>query len=115
MSWIKVEKQTAHKTEIIRIANSLQISTREAFGACVIFWLWADGETEDGYLPGCTNQVVDRVVGLEGFAEALIVVRWLEQDTSGLLIPNFTRHNGESAKKRAMAAERQRRWRDKNG
>ena len=115
MSWIKVEKQTVHKTEIIRIADSLRVSTREAFGACVLFWMWADGETEDGYLSGCTKQVIDRVVNLDGFADAILAVHWLEQDANGLLIPNFTRHNGESAKKRAMAAERQRRWRDKNG
>lgn len=42
------------------------------------------------------------------------MVGWLKYDaeTETIHIPNFTRHNGESAKKRALNTERQARWRN---
>jgi hypothetical protein len=37
----------------------------------------------------------------------MVVVRWLEVSDKGISFPRFDRHNGESAKKRALTARRQ--------
>jgi hypothetical protein len=50
-------------------------------------------------------------VRLEGFAASLEKVGWLTIDENGISVPKFDRHNGESAKKRALKTERQARWR----
>jgi hypothetical protein len=57
-----------------------------------------------------TKKLLDRVVACDGFATALLDERvgWLEEDENGnLRLPNFDRHNGKGAKKRATDAERQ--------
>jgi len=56
---------------------------------------------------------VDRVAGKSGFALAIQKAGWLTIDERGLTIPNFSRHNGDSAKKRCQKSERQSRWRNK--
>lgn len=105
MDWIKVEKGTETKTEVIRIAEIMQVHRYEAFGMCVVFFGWADGATHDGFIPGCTPQTVNAVIR-QGFAEAMQSVGWLTFDARGAFIPNFDLHNGNSAKKRAMANRR---------
>lgn len=112
-NWIKVSKPLHRKRRLMRLAALLGMSEDEAVGACVRFWAWADDETDDGHLPGCTRDMVDRVMHRPGFAAAMIepVVGWLLEDELGLIIPNFCRHQGESAKKRALKAESQANWR----
>lgn len=111
MDWIKLEKQTPKKGEVVRIAARLGISRDSAFAKCVEFWMWADGETRDGVLDSYTREMVDLVVDCKGFAEALIAVDWLRADDRGLIIPNFERHMSDSAKKRALKARRMSRYR----
>ena len=113
MSWIKVETNTATKAEVLRIAASLGANRHEALGLCVAFWAWADGETDDGFLAGCTPELVDAVIGRPGFCRAMIAAGWLLEDSGGLLVPFYARHQGKSAKARALAAERQARQRAK--
>lgn len=114
LAWIKVDSQTARKSEVVRLARHLNVNRHEALGLCVAFWGWADGESDDGYLPGCTTEMIDEIMGHPGFAKALQKVGWLVGDKEGLFIPNFDRHNGESAKKRALATRRKDRWRSRN-
>lgn len=102
--------------EVRRLARRLKIRRAEALGLCVIFWLWADSETDDGLLPDCTPELVDDVVGHAGFAEAMIDdAKWLSWDGERLVVPNFERHMSESTKRRTLKAERQRRWRASKG
>ncbi len=117
MEWIPFEKQTAHKQELLRLGELLGFDRRQAIGICIEFWCWADGETDDGVLPGCTFGIVDRVVGHNGFADAMVQIGWLVKDPTGkgLIVPNFERHMGESAKRRSLASRRQDKWRRKQG
>jgi hypothetical protein len=113
-NWIKVEKSTHTKPEILRLARLLGVSKNEAFALVVRFWAWADEVTVDGRVDAVVSTDVDNLVDHAGFAEALEQVGWLNfNDERELLeIPNFERHNGASAKKRAEKAERQRKWRE---
>lgn len=105
MRWIKVETHLSNKSEIIRIALRLDTSRHEAVGLCLEFWSWADIETEAGCLPHFTPEMIDQIIDRAGFAAALIEVGWLVIDGSDLIIPNFKRHNGLSAKRRAADAK----------
>lgn len=96
----------------------LKIHPLEATGGVVAFWGWADSEVHidgtQGRLDGITMDTVDAIVGKPGLAAAMKEVGWLEEDKSGLIIPNADRYMGRAAKERAIAAERQRRCRSRN-
>jgi hypothetical protein len=51
---------------------------------------------------------IDRDLNMGAFAGGVHHVRWLEATATGIRFPHFDRHTGESAKKRALPAERQR-------
>ncbi|HEY0983539.1 hypothetical protein [Schlesneria sp.] len=104
--WIKVEKSTARKPEIFGIADALQISLDEAFGLCVRFWFWCDDQMTDGHAPRVTTRLLDDAFGRDGFATALLSVGWLQVRSGSLVIPHFDRHLSESAKTRALSANR---------
>jgi len=88
----------------------------EALGAVVRFWVWADSNTVDGVVDGVASHDVDAMLSCPGLCAALGMVGWLEIDNENerMTIPKFTRHNGKSAKKRALRNERQAKWRDGN-
>ncbi|MFZ2491272.1 MAG: hypothetical protein WA208_07290 [Thermoanaerobaculia bacterium] len=69
-------------------------------------WRWFDQQTLDGNARGVTSALLDRHVGAVGFAAAMERVGWLEITPAGLALPNFDRHNGETAKTRALTSRR---------
>lgn len=112
-NWLKVETSLPDKPEVIRIGRMLALSPEAVCGWLLRFWTWVDTNSVDGCVDGVVDSDVDMVVALPGFASALVSVKWLEFDakTKKMVLPNFDRHNGESAKKRALKTERQARWR----
>jgi hypothetical protein len=104
--WIKIEKDTPDKPEVLAIASSLKITPDEAFGLCFRFWRWCDSQLVDGNARHVTTSVIDALIGRHGFADALIEVGWLQARNGSLAIPNFDRHMTESAKQRALTAKR---------
>lgn len=110
--WIKVEHATLDKPEVYEIAEILGISPEEVVGRLLRVWFWFDEQTENGNAVNVTSvTLVKRLVtvsGLEGFPEAMKKVGWL----NGSSIPNFDRHNGKSAKSRALTASRVKRLRN---
>lgn len=113
MSWIKVENATPNKPEVLRLARLLGVSRDDAFGKAMRFWIWLDGVTVDGVVDGVTSHDVDAVVGCDGLASALCQAGWLtvSEDGQSIVVPNFERHNGESAKARGLKTKRQAKWR----
>jgi hypothetical protein len=116
MSWIKVENATPNKPEVLKLARLLGVSRDDAFGKAMRFWIWLDGVTVDGVVDGVTSHDVDAVVGAVGVADALVSAGWLSvsKDGQSITVPNFDRHNGESAKARGLKAKRQAKWRAGN-
>lgn len=104
--WLKVEKATTRKPEVLRIAGLLGIDRLQAFGLCFEFWSWCDDQMTESYVAGVTDVTVDSLVGYKGFASALISVGWLQVRNGSLVIPNFDRHLAEGAKTRALTAKR---------
>lgn len=105
-NWIKVEKVTPGKPEVLGIASALEIHPVQAFGFCVLFWMWCDDQLTDGNATSVTHDVLDYHIGCNGFASALVNVGWLRDRSGSLEVPHFERHLSSSAKTRARTAER---------
>lgn len=105
--WIKIEKSTPDKPEIFEMAEILSIDPDAVMGKLIRVWGWMDSNSDNGHIKSVTNVLIDRVTMSQGFADAMKTVGWLEDNK----IPNFDRHLGESAKKRAKDAERKRKSR----
>ena len=111
--WIKVRVDLATDPAVIGIAASLVCSEFEVVGMLLHFWAWADAQSRDGHVVGVTKNWIDRHVRRDGFAAAMEKVGWLIDGNDGISIPNFNRHNGQSAKKRAVDGKRQKNHREK--
>lgn len=99
--WIKFEHSTPHKPEVFAIADAVGLDADAVVGKLIRVWIWADQQTYDGSLP-VTASIIDRVAGHSGFADAMRVAGWLGANG----FPNFSRHNGRTAKRRADNAKR---------
>jgi hypothetical protein len=77
-------------------------------------WEWADLHTTDGNARGVTKAFLDYRAGVVGIGEAMIAVGWLQESEAGLIFPNFTIHNGKSAKTRAQVSNRVSAMRSRN-
>jgi hypothetical protein len=53
-----------------------------------------------------TKMLLDRRVGVIGFCDAMIAVGWMQELNGKISLPNFDRHNGKTAKTRALTAKR---------
>lgn len=104
--WLKIEANTPDKPEVIGIADMLGISPPHAFGCLFMVWRWFDQHTTSGNAKNVTSAFIDRLTGVPGFAESMCKVEWLIETSSGLQLPNFENHNGNSAKRRAETAVR---------
>jgi len=111
--WIKFEKATHDKPEVWEIAEILQIDPDAVIGKLLRIWSWFDDQTEKGNAPSVTKSLLDRNVSVSGFCDAMISVGWMvekksEQNPiiSEVILPNFSRHNGKTAKNRALTARR---------
>ena len=111
-SWIKVESSIYEKTEVFLLSQIMEMERSQVLGLLVVFWTWADKNTADGKI-NANRQIIDAVT-IEGFANALIQVGWLDfvNDGKCAIMKNYDRHNGTSAKKRATTADRVRKHRN---
>lgn len=108
--WIKIEHATVDKPEVFQIAELLGVDPDTVVGKLVRIWVWADVQTLNGNAVTVTTATIDRIAYLSGFAAALIKVGWLivrrSNDSESLQFPNFDRHNGQTAKNRAVTNRR---------
>lgn len=109
--WIKMETTLHEKPEVIQIAAELGMDRYSVVGRLHRLWSWFNAQSRDGHAKGVTDVFVDELLSCDGFARMLRKVDWLEVRSGSLLVPHFNRHNGESAKKRAVQNERKRRER----
>ena len=113
--WIKIETHTPDKTEIRHIARRCHCTKAEAFLAFFRVFVWLDEQTDDGHVEFFTPEDADDLAGLPGFGDALQEVRWITFSPGGAVVSNWDRHNGQSAKRRCMDAERKRAVRMESG
>ena len=105
--WIKFEASTPEKREVFAITVAMGWDDPDlTVGKLLKVWRWFDQQTVDGNAPSVTAPLLDKIIGVTGFAQAMCDVGWLVSDSSGLALPNFDRHNGQTAKSRALTAKR---------
>jgi hypothetical protein len=112
--WIKVEKATVEKPEVLAISEMLGIHPVYAFGLCVKFWMWCDDQLSNGNAKSVTKVTLDYVIGHDGMTDALIKVDWLRDRSGSFEVPHFDRHLSEGAKNRALTKERVRKSKAKS-
>tara|TARA_R100001129_G_scaffold182134_1_gene162300 strand:- start:2263 stop:2982 length:720 start_codon:yes stop_codon:yes gene_type:complete len=66
---------------------------------------------ESGLLKHINLQTLDTMIGVDGLAEAMAFVGWLEETEDGVQFVDYQEHNGSTAKTRALAQKRQSRKR----
>jgi hypothetical protein len=113
--WIKMEHVTPDKPEVYRMAGMLGISPEHVIGCLVRVWIWADQQSIDGNAVGVTDETLDAVSRRNGFGTAMRQAGWLGGDGATLSFPNFDRHNGNTAKERALTNKRVKRMRNAAG
>lgn len=105
--WIKVECTTPEKSETLALTAAMGWDDPDlTVGKLFRLWRWFDQHTTDGNARGVTSVLIDRIVGVTGFAQELQKVGWLIINDDGISLPNFDRHNGMTAKNRAQTAKR---------
>ena len=103
--WIKVEKCTIDKPEVMDMAEMLAISQEAAVGHCIRFWCWCDDHQKNGVLRFTDTAKIDAIARIDGFGDAMLKVGWLIMDGT-IRVANFDRHLGQGAKTRALSARR---------
>jgi hypothetical protein len=105
--WLKMECATPDKPEVLAITSAMGWDDPDlTVGKLFRLWRWFDQQTTDGNAPRVTSSLLDRVVGVTGFVQAVADEGWLSITTEGICLTNFDRHNGDTAKNRALTAKR---------
>ena len=116
MGWIAWVKGLCTRAEVLTISKQLGLDPKMVAACCMLLWEWADDETEEGgtFVPlDAVQSHADTVTGVPGFGAALTSVGWLVSQGTGCVFPNWSRHNGITAKARMKEAARKAKWRDK--
>lgn len=96
--WLPVDRDTATKSEVMRIARQLEITRHDALGRVLCVWFWFNVESVDGVIAGATLDDVDDIAARPGFGQAMLNVGWLVQLEAGLEQPGFHEHRQVSQK-----------------
>lgn len=105
--WLKFDASTPDKPEVLAITVAMGWDDPDlTVGKLLRVWRWFDQQTIDGNAPGVTSALLDRLLGVTGLCEAMAKVGWLVITDDGISLPNFDRHNGKTAKDRALTAKR---------
>lgn len=105
--WLKMEANTPEKSEVLAITACMGWDDADlTVGKLFRLWRWFDQHTVDGNAPRVTPALLDRVVGVSGFCLAVQEAGWLQISDEGISLPKFDRHNGMTAKNRALTAKR---------
>lgn len=112
--WLKIEKTLPEKPEVWQIAGILDLDPDAVVGKLIRVFSWFDEHTEYGNAPSVTELLLDRLVSVTGFTKALRVSGWIFTQGDEIVLRNFTRHNGKTAKTRATAQKRQEKYRHDN-
>lgn len=105
--WLKFDNSLPEKPETLAITVAMGWDDPDlTVGKLMRLFRWFDQHTVDGNARGVTTALLDRIVGVSGFVQAVADVGWLVIEQGALSLHNFDRHNGATAKGRAQTAKR---------
>ena len=107
-AWIKFEKNKDDDPRAMFMADRLGVDPLDITGRLAKVWGLADdyASGSDGFIRFCTKPMIDKLVRMDGFADAMEAARWLVVSDDGITFPNYEEHNGPNAKTRAVDAKR---------
>ena len=112
MNWIKVNSNLRTSPKLVTVASRLSVTPVTALGAICTAWMLADEHaSESGLLKHIDLKALDSMIGVDGLAEAMAFVGWIEETEEGVQFVDYQEHNGTTAKSRALAQKRQSRKR----
>ena len=106
LEWIKFELHTSNKPEVWEMAGKLGVDPDAVVGKLLRVWGWFSNQTTDGNAPSVTKALLDRDCGVIGFCAAMIEAGGMIEENGRIRLPNFDRHNSQTAKTRALTAKR---------
>lgn len=106
--WIKMRVDLQTHPKVVRILSATKSDKFRVIGGLHAAWSVFDAHSTDGLLVGYSLETMDHIIGWEGFSRAVSDVGWLEETSYGLVMPEFSEHNGQSAKRRAEDQKRKR-------
>jgi len=104
--WIKIQHALPDKPEVVKMAAELDIDQDAVVGKLIRLWVWADQQCAIGDALSVTEAFLNRITFCDRFAQSLRSVGWLTGDAEELTLPNFSRHNGKTAKTRGNSQKR---------
>ena len=104
--WIKMRSSLRDDPAVVRIASALNADRFSVVGRLHCVWSWAQAQSIDGQSVDVDSGFLDELVSQPGFSAEMEAVGWLEIADNCVSFPSFSRHNGSSAKRRAMEATR---------
>jgi len=105
--WLKFESSLPEKPETLAITVAMGWDDPDlTVGKLMRVFRWFDQHTIDGNAHGVTAALLDRLIGVTGFVQAMANAGWIVVSPDGLALHNFDRHNGATAKSRAQTAKR---------
>lgn len=114
--WLKMRIELQSHPKTVRILSATRTDKFRVIGGLHAVWSVFDTHSEDGKLKGYTPELMDQVIGWDGFSRAMESVGWLTFDGIETLgMPEFHEHNGQSAKRRAEDQKRKRDARRESG
>lgn len=113
--WIPVRIDIHEDPAVIAISVAVGLDEYAVVGRLHRLWGWANRHLSSGNAPSVTDQWIDRYVSAPGFAAAMLAAGWLRSRSGGVEFPNYDRWNSQSAKRRALTAQRVKRSRNANG
>jgi len=110
-AWIKVMTTLPKCRAVYRLMRELRCKRHAALGLAVDWLCWLDENSSDGHT-GLLDEEISDVLGWPKAAEALNAIGWVSHDEQGCVVAvEFSKHCGESTKKRAEDAARKQRSR----
>jgi hypothetical protein len=103
--WIKVCHNVFDKPEVVEIAEITELDYDAVVGKLVRLWCWFDRHAREGKAR-VTTTFLDRLLDCPGFLSAVVAVGWATLPEGHVVLKNFGRHNGPSAKARALTQRR---------
>jgi hypothetical protein len=121
--WLEWCKGLVRKVEVLKIAARLNIRPTDAAGTLMVLMEWVDENVrefdEHGNahvtLSALPSSALDVTAGTPGFISAMKEVGWIEEKDGELTFIHVGRHNGQTAKDRALTRRRVSKHRAKEG
>jgi hypothetical protein len=99
--WIKMRVDLSEVEEVVYLSTLLKMEVFAVIGRLHKLWSWVDKNSLNGNALRVTHTWINDYVACKNFAENLKNVGWLKGKDGNISFPNFDRHNGSTAKKRA--------------